>query len=285
MSDDHSHRYRGRLAPTPSGLLHLGHARTFWIAQQRAEQAGGDLVLRLEDLDRTRCKPEYVTAIYADLTWLGLRWQEGPDVGGPHAPYEQQARLPFYSEIWQQLNAAGVIYPSPHSRRDVQQALSAPHEGDRELIFPPALRPTAFAAVQEPGAVNWRFCVPDGESIPVVDGRLGQVSYKAGVDFGDFLVWRKDGFPSYELAVVVDDHAMQISEVVRGEDLLLSAAKQSLLYHALGWAIPAFYHAPLLRDRQGRRLAKRHQALALRSLRQEGVQPATLRQAWASELA
>lgn len=107
--------------------------------------------MRLEDLDRTRCKPEYVTAIYADLTWLGLRWQEGPDVGGPHAPYEQQARLPFYSEIWQQLNAAGVIYPSPHSRRDVQQALSAPHEGDRELIFPPALRPTALQPFRNRG--------------------------------------------------------------------------------------------------------------------------------------
>ncbi len=272
--------YRGRLAPTPSGYLHLGHARTFWIAQQRAEQAGGQLVLRVEDLDRDRCKPKYRAALYEDLRWFGLRWQEGPEQGGPHAPYNQQERLPFYLQVWGQLNAAGTIYPSPHSRKDVQRALSAPHEGDREVIFPPQLRPAQFDPVDQPGAVNWRFRVPDGKVIAFDDRRCGSVSFQAGVDFGDFLVWRKDGAPSYELAVVADDGAMQISEVVRGEDLLLSTARQLLLYRALGWPPPDFYHCPLLRDRQGRRLAKRHQSLALRTLRQHGAEPASLRQQW-----
>ncbi len=274
--------YRGRLAPTPSGYLHLGHARTFWIVQQRAEQAGGVLVLRLEDLDRARCKPDYQAALYEDLAWLGLRWQEGPDRGGPYGPYEQQARQPWYHQVWAQLNQLGVIYPSPHSRRDVRRALAAPHEGDHEPLFPPNLRPQRWEPVTEPGAVNWRFRVPDGEVVRVWDGRLGPVDFQAGVDFGDFLVWRRDGFPSYELAVVADDGAMQISEVVRGEDLLLSAARQLLLYRALGWPPPAFYHCELVRDAQGRRLAKREQALALRTLRQAGVQPAELRAAWSS---
>jgi len=283
MSDPLTAPYRGRLAPTPSGYLHLGHARTFWIAQQRAVRAGGRLVLRIEDLDRDRCKPEYRTALYEDLRWLGLCWQEGPDVGGAFGPYEQQARRSFYREIWAQLNAAGAIYPSPHSRRDVRRALSAPHEGDREPVFPPALRPTQWEPAAEPGGINWRFRVPDGELVMVSDRRLGPIAFQAGVDFGDFLVWRRDGFPSYELAVVADDGAMQISEVVRGEDLLLSAARQTLLYRALGWPLPAFYHCALVRDRQGRRLAKRSHALALRTLRQAGVQPEALRAAWEQE--
>lgn len=272
--------YRGRLAPTPTGHLHLGHARTFWIAQQRAIAAGGTLVLRIEDLDRDRCKPQYHQDLMEDLAWFGFGWQEGPDVGGSYGPYEQRDRLPLYPQIWQYLAQTGLIYPSPHSRRDVAKALSAPHEGDHEVIFPPRLRPSNWDIATTPGRVNWRFRVPDGETIAFVDQHQGPQAFTAGQDFGDFIVWRRDGFPSYELAVVADDHAMAITEVVRGEDLLLSTAKQLLLYRALGWSIPRFYHCPLVRDAAGRRLAKRDGALSLRTLRQNGTTPEQIRATW-----
>ena len=257
MSDQAPVAYRGRLAPTPTGHLHLGHARTFWTAQQRAKQSDGTLILRIEDLDRDRCKPQYQKDLLEDLHWFGFRWQEGPDIGGDCAPYHQSDRLPTYLDIWKQLNQTRTIYPSPHSRKDVAQALSAPHEGDREVIFPTHLRPKDWDTATKPGNVNWRFQVPDGETIAFQDQNLGSQSFTAGKDFGDFIVWRKDGFPSYELSVVADDSAMQITEVVRGEDLLLSTAKQILLYRALDLTVPAFYHCPLVRDEAGKRLAKR----------------------------
>jgi glutamyl/glutaminyl-tRNA synthetase len=272
--------YRGRLAPTPTGHLHLGHAKTFWAAQLRSQQFGGELILRIEDLDRDRCKPQYCVDLLEDLTWFGFSWQEGPAVGGDCGPYTQSDRQPFYQQIWRQLNQTGHIYPSPHSRKDVAQALSAPHEGDREIIFPVQLRPANWESGDDPGAVNWRFRVPDGETIAFVDQNLGPQVFTAGQDFGDFIVWRRDGFPSYELAVVADDRAMAVSEVVRGEDLLLSTAKQILLYRALGWPIPEFYHCPLVRDQAGRRLAKRDRAQSLRSLRQQGITPEQIRTGW-----
>ena len=235
----------------------------------------GTLIYRDEDLDPDRCRAEFAAAAIDDLRWLGIVWQEGPDIGGPHAPYRQSERLDLYRRIWLQLQAAGAIYPSPHSRKDVQQALLAPHDADptadsvAEPIFPPRLRPplSAGSDAREPGEVNWRFRVPDGETIAFVDGRLGRIERVAGRDFGDFLVWRKDGWPSYELAVVTDDRAMAIGEVVRGADLLTSTARQLLLYRALGWPPPAFYHCPLVTDAAGRRLAKRTGAAALRAPR------------------
>ena len=272
--------YRGRLAPTPTGHLHLGHARTFWLAQQRAQQADGALVLRVEDLDAARCKPQYYKDLIEDLRWVGLQWQEGPKLGGEYGPYRQCERLALYRCVWQQLSQAGVIYPSPHSRKDVANALSAPHEGEREIIFPMKLRPENWEIVDAPGEVNWRFRVPDGERVEFVDQNLGEFCFVAGEDFGDFVVWRRDGFPSYELAVVVDDYAMAISEVVRGEDLLLSTAKQILLYRALGWAVPRFYHCRLVRDESGRRLAKRDGVRSLRALRARGITPAQIREMW-----
>lgn len=272
--------YRGRLAPTPTGYLHLGHARTFWVAYQRARQAGGTLILRDEDLDRDRCRPEYSVAMMEDLRWFGIDWREGPDCGGPFAPYRQSARLDWYLEVWRHLAELGVVYPSPHSRKDVQGALGAPHEGDQEPVFPVEFRPppgTGLAAA-EPGAINWRFRVPDGAVLHFHDLQFGHYQRVAGVDFGDFLVWRKDGFPSYELAVVADDHAMGITEVVRGEDLLTSTARQFLLYQALGWSVPDFYHCPLVCDDHGVRLAKRNQSVSLRALREQGRAPEELRQ-------
>ena len=271
--------YRGRIAPTPTGWLHLGHAQTFAIAWQRARAAGGALVYRTEDLDADRCRPAFADGALEDLRWLGLTWEEGPDLGGPHAPYTQSERLPWFREVWQALRATGQIYPSPHSRKDVAEALRAPHPEGAEPIFPVRLRPSPDATRYPlaPEGVNWRFRVPAGEVIRFEDGRRGPCAFEAGVDFGDFLVWRKDGFPSYEMAVVADDHAMGITEVVRGEDLLLSTARQLLLYRALGWTAPAWYHTALVRDASGRRLAKRHDALTLRTLRARGADPDTLR--------
>ena len=128
--------YRGRLAPSPTGWLHLGHARTFWIAQQRAEAAGGALIFRNDDLDRARCRPEFVAAMFEDLRWFGLRWSEGPDVGGPHAPYHQSERMTHYLAAFQRLRECGAIYPCTCSRQDVRRSLTAPHAGEDEPLYP-----------------------------------------------------------------------------------------------------------------------------------------------------
>jgi glutamyl-tRNA synthetase len=275
--------YRGRLAPTPTGRLHLGHARTFWLAHARARAAGpaGRLVLRLEDLDPARCKPEWTAAVFNDMRWLGLTWDEGPDVGGPHAPYEQSRRREVYLDAWRRLRDGGFVYPCARSRADVQRAASAPHadEEDAEPLYPPEWRPppdTGRDASAPAPAANWRFRVPDGETITFSDALRGPQSFTAGKDFGDFLIWRRDDVPPYELAVVADDHAMQITEVVRGADLLKSTARQILIYRALGWVAPAWCHAPLMLDENGKRLAKRNDALSLAALREQGSDPRKL---------
>lgn len=288
--------YRGRLAPSPTGLLHLGHARTLWTAQQRAQDAGGRLVLRNEDLDPDRCKSEFTNAMLEDLAWFGFRWDEGPDCGGPFGPYSQSDRRPQYVAAFEGLLAAGMIYPCVCSRRDVQCAAQAPHQGDDEPVYPGTCRPGMDGQFRIEGSesfvpkivparpssalrkqVNWRFRVPDGEIIPFADTRLGPQSFVAGRDFGDFVIWRHDDVPSYQLAVTVDDALMRITEVVRGADLLVSTARQLLLYRALGWTAPDFHHCPLMTDETGNRLAKRHDALSLRALRQGGVTPAMIR--------
>jgi glutamyl-tRNA synthetase len=259
--------YRGRLAPSPTGYLHLGHARTFWIAGQRA--AGGTLILRDEDLDPDRSRPHFRDAMLDDLHWLGLNWQEGPDVGGPYGPYRQSERQHLYRDAWQRLLNQGWIYPCRCSRKDLAQAMQAPH--DDEGIYPGTCRPVDRTPLKESvNGNNWRFRVPDGEVVSFDDGHFGRQSFTAGKDFGDFLVWRRDGLASYQLAVVVDDAAMKITEVVRGADLLLSTARQILLAKALGLPSPAWYHCDLMLDAHGERLAKRHDSLSLRTLREQG---------------
>jgi glutamyl/glutaminyl-tRNA synthetase len=283
--------YRGRLAPSPTGYLHAGHARTFWTAQQRAEAAGGILVLRDEDLDPSRSRREFVEAMLEDLRWFGFRWQEGPDCGGPFAPYSQSERLDFYRAGFEKLRRAGWVYPCYCSRQDVLRALQAPHAGEEEPVYPETCRPekvgsarcadrTPQRGVPTSRPPNWRFLVNDDEVIEFHDRSRGPQRFVAGRDFGDFVVWRHDGVPSYQLAVVLDDAAMRISEVVRGEDLLLSTARQWLLYRALGLDAPAFYHCPLLTDATGKRLAKREDALSLRALRQQGLEPEAIRRQW-----
>jgi glutamyl-tRNA synthetase len=258
--------------------LHIGHATTFWRAQERARAGGGTLVLRVEDLDGDRCRPEFRGAIIEDLRWFGLRWDEGPDVGGAFGPYVQSERRETYLAAWRKLRDAGLIYPCSCSRQDVLQSGGAPHHENEEPVYPGKCRPPSgtISERDSPLKNNWRFRVPDGGTLQFVDGRLGQQVAIAGVDFGDFIVWRKDDVPAYQLAVVVDDAAMQITEVVRGADLLLSTFRQLLLYRALGLSAPQFYHTELITDSAGQRLAKRHDSLSLRELRNSGADPEEL---------
>ena len=292
--------YRGRLAPSPTGHLHVGHASTFWTAWQRARDAGGALILRMEDLDPERSKSAFAEAAYEDLRWLGIRWLEGPDKGGPYAPYVQSRRRSIYLAAWRRLLKRGYIYPCRCSRKDLETAPGAPHERtlataqgsvsagkwdlqDDEPIYHGTCRRLPVNAPQLPGPTvsdidtpdgfNWRFRVPDGEVIEFVDRNLGPQRFIAGVDFGDFVVWRRDGVPSYQLACVADDASMGITEVVRGADLLKSTARQILLNRALGYANPSWFHCRLVVDHNGRRLAKRHDGLSIRSLRQRGLTP------------
>lgn len=249
---------------------------------ERAREAGGTLIYREEDLDPQRCRPEYAAAAIEDLNWFGCDWEEGPDKGGAHQPYRQSERNMLFLDAWKQLKNAGFIYPCDKSRKDVAHAASAPHAEDEnsESIYPENWRPPLGTGktARDPGVTNWRFRVPDEREIIFDDGRLGPCEFECLRDFGDFLVWRKDGVPAYELAVVVDDAAMGITEVVRGEDLLISTARQLLIYEALGLKPPAFYHTPLMVDPDGQRLAKRHRSLSLRELREAGHQPEALRQ-------
>ena len=278
----------------------MGHARTFWTAFTRARDAGGTLVMRMDDLDPERSRPEFAEAAIEDLRWLGIRWQEGPgkagtdrgsaDAGGPYGPYVQSKRHGLYRDAFQKLLRRGYLYPCRCSRKELASAASAPHEGqtaglnglDDEPVYPGTCRHLSAATAQLPGptaskygpeAANWRFRVRDGVAVEFHDQHLGPQRFVAGVDFGDFLVWRRDNVPSYQLACAVDDAAMAITEVVRGADLLKSTARQILLLKALGVAAPSWFHCTLVADHNGQRLSKRHDALALRTLRQRGLTP------------
>lgn len=300
LTSDTPHRadprpYRGRLAPSPTGYLHLGHARTFWIAQERARQSGGTLVLRNEDMDAKRFKLEFVAAMLEDLRWFGFAWQEGPDVGGAFAPYDQSGRMNQYRAALKTLCEGGFIYACNCSRKDIAAAARAPHaDEDDEVIYPGTCRTRRIDGWGGTGDIrdrlastpatarppSLRFRVPDGETVSFHDGYFGPQSFVAGKDFGDFVVWRHDDVPAYQLACAVDDATMQITEVVRGADLLKSTARQILLHRALGFQPPAFFHCPLMNDESGVRLAKRHDALSLRTLRERGESPEALRRVW-----
>ncbi len=287
--------YRGRIAPSPTGYLHLGHARTFWTAHQRARRSGGQIVYRTDDLDGPRCRSEYSDAALEDLRWLGLDWDEGPDCGGPCAPYEQSERYAGYREALLSLVRNGLAYPCYCSRKDIQKAASAPHEGEDELIYPGTCRPrecTSTAVDDWMDFVNrfdverhgrrpsWRFRVPEDFDVEFTDARMGRQSFRGGKAFGDFVAWRRDGVCSYQLACVVDDAAMGITEVVRGADLLVSTARQILLRKTLQLPDTAWCHCDLMRDEEGERLAKRTAALSLRELREQGADPVAWHAEW-----
>lgn len=282
VSDNHgvipTATYRGRIAPSPTGYLHLGHARTFWVAQQRAQAADGKLVLRNDDLDSARVRPHFVQSMIEDLHWFGFEWDEGPDIGGPFAPYSQSERLDLYKAAFEELKPQ--LYPCTCSRQEILRALQAPHEGEVEPLYPGTCRNRSLETIPAATKINWRFRVPDETTVEFIDGHFGPQKFIAGKDFGDFVVWRSDQLPSYQLACVVDDAAMKISEVVRGADLLMSTARQLLLYAALKLRAPNFYHCPLMRDENGIRLAKRHDSLSLRAMREAGKNPLEIIADW-----
>jgi len=269
---------RGRLAPSPTGALHLGNARTFLIAWLRVRSRRGSLVMRMEDLDHPKNKAGAAAAALEDLRWLGFDWDEGPDVGGPHAPYMQTARTASYARALEVLRAGGWVYPCVCSRRDVESGQSAPHTEDG-LYYPGTCRgrfadyASARRALPAGRLPAWRFRVPEGETVRFEDGFHGTYEQDVAALSGDFVVARDPLGAGYMLAVVVDDAAMGITEVVRGDDLLPATPRQLLLYRALGLTPPLFVHVPLVVSEEGRRLAKRHGDTRICALRGAGLPP------------
>jgi glutamyl-tRNA synthetase len=267
--------YRGRFAPSPTGDVHLGTARTALLAWLDARAAGGAFVMRLEDLDTARVVPGSAERILADLRWLGLDWDEGPDVGGPYAPYVQSQRRPLYLEALERLDAAGRLVRCTCSRKELAEAAarapSAPHAGEDGPRYPGTCR-TADAARAGTRVPALRFRVEPG-IVAFDDARVGRVEQDVDAIVGDFVVCRSDGTPAYQLAVVVDDDAMGITDVVRGQDLLGSTPRQIQLFRALGRPAPRFAHVPLVVDELGVRLAKRHAAAFIGAQRAAGRGP------------
>lgn len=270
--------YRGRFAPSPTGWLHLGNARTALLAWLRARASGGEFVLRVEDLDAPRSRPEAVAGNLVELAWLGLDWDEGPDVGGPHAPYRQSERDDRYQAALARLTELGLTFPCYLSRKDLAEAASAPHDSEPggEPVYGAAERALSQQVAAEKVAAgrspSLRFAAPP-HTVAFDDLFAGPQRFDVERDVGHFVVRRADGLWAYQLAVVLDDAAMRIGEVVRGADLLRSTAAQLLIYRALDLTAPHFAHLPLLLDEHGERLAKRRGSLTLRGLEAAGVRP------------
>jgi glutamyl-tRNA synthetase len=274
----HAPEIRGRFAPSPTGPLHVGNARTALLAWLDVRSRGGRLVMRVEDLDGPRVRPGLEARILEELRWLGLDWDEGPDVGGTLGPYRQSERGAVHAAALDRLRGAGLAYPCFCSRAEISQASQAPHASDEGPRYPGSCRdlsPAERASRAERRPPAWRFRVPDGP-ISFRDRFHGECSFDVAVTVGDFVVARADGVPSYQLAVAVDDAAMRVSDVLRGDDLLPSTARQILLFRALGLPVPAFAHVPLVVGPDGERLAKRHGALSVGELRERGVAPSEL---------
>jgi glutamyl-tRNA synthetase len=267
---------RGRYAPSPTGALHLGNLRTALLAWLFARCSGGRFVLRIEDLDRPRVRPGASDELLADLRWLGLDWDEGPDVGGPVAPYLQSGRAGYYEHALRQLSEAGLVYPCYCSRADIARIASAPH-GNEGPRYPGTCRGLSQAQRRQREAAGCRPCmrlrVPDERVVGFADLLVGQSSQQVQQAVGDFILRRADGIVAYQFAVVVDDGLMGINQVVRGCDLLSSTARQILLFEALAFPVPVFAHVPLYLDSAGRRLAKRGRSAGLQPLRAGGATP------------
>jgi glutamyl-tRNA synthetase len=271
----HPGHIRGRYAPSPTGPLHLGNARTALFAWLSARSQGGAFVMRVEDLDGPRVRPGLEGRILEELRWLGLDWDEGPDVGGGLGPYRQSERSGRYLEALDRLRAAGHAYPCFCSRAEIARSSQAPHAGEEGPRYPGTCRSLSDTERVERSRHRppaWRLRVPEGP-VDFHDEVHGDRSFDVAGTVGDFVVARADGVASYQLAVTVDDAAMRISEVVRGDDLLPSTARQLLLYRALGLAAPRFGHVPLVVGPDGERLAKRHGALSVGELRERGADP------------
>jgi glutamyl-tRNA synthetase len=270
---------RGRYAPSPTGPLHAGNARSALAAWLSARQRGGTFVLREEDLDPPRVVPGMAAAQRSDLAWLGLDWDEGPDVGGAFGPYRQSQRSARYEAALAELAAAGRLFPCRRSRRDLAAIASAPHGADGLPPYPAAWRPRQleedwFAALcrapRPDAALRFRT---DAREVRFVDRVHGEQVERVDLTAGDFVLKRRDGLYAYQLAVVVDDLEMEIDEVVRGADLLASTARQAQLIEALGGRVPAYAHLPLVIAADGGKLSKRHPELTVAGLRAAGARP------------
>ena len=261
---------RGRFAPSPSGRMHLGNLFCALLSWLSVKSQGGEWILRIEDLDTDRCRPDYARQVEEDLRWLGLAWDEGGSTGGPDASYFQSQRTALYEAALERLREMGRVYPCFCTRAQLHAA-SAPHREDGLTVYPGTCRdltPEEIARREASGRRGaLRLRVPE-ETVTFTDGHLGELTEYLPTDCGDFLLRRSDGLFAYQLAVVVDDAAMGITEVVRGADLLSSTPRQLLLYELLGWEAPEFFHFPLLLSPDGRRLSKRDGDLGLASLRE-----------------
>ncbi|HEU5349662.1 MAG TPA: tRNA glutamyl-Q(34) synthetase GluQRS [Ktedonobacterales bacterium] len=270
---------RGRYAPSPTGVLHLGNLRTALLAWLFARAAGGRFALRIEDLDLPRVRAGATRAMLADLRWLGLDWDEGPGIGGLAGPYYQSMRQALYEQAIARLRAQGLIYPCYCTRAELAQIASAP-QGDEMPRYPGTCRHLTArerAAREASGRrPALRFIAPT-TPIQFSDALGGQFAELVAATTGDFIVRRSDGIVSYQLAVVVDDALMGITQIVRGHDLLPSTARQLALYDALGYPRPTIYaHVPLLVDHNRARLAKRDAAAGIERLRAAGYAPARI---------
>jgi glutamyl-tRNA synthetase len=266
---------RGRYAPSPTGFLHLGNARTALAAWLHTRSQGGEFILRVEDLDSQRSKPEFIKANIDELRWLGLEWDEGPDVGGQYAPYVQSQRREVYQRMLETLKSNGHLFECYLSRKDLQEIASAPHDKPNAYGLLERQHNEKLKAEKFDKAPSLRFRVPDKDVI-FRDLVAGQQTFNTFREVGDFIVKRADGEWAYQLAVVADDITMNITEVIRGNDLLISTAAQLLLYEALGATPPTFLHVPLLADEIGQRMSKRKGSLTLSSLKDQGVNPEQL---------
>ncbi|HKO94894.1 MAG TPA: tRNA glutamyl-Q(34) synthetase GluQRS [Polyangiaceae bacterium] len=252
----------GRLAPSPSGRLHLGHARTFVLAWVDARQRGGGMRLRLEDLDRSRCRPEHIRRSLLDLEWLGLDWDG--------EPLYQSQRLDALREAADRLERTGAAYRCVCTRADLEQAAQAPQRGVTELRYPGTCRSRVLSPGSSEASSALRLRVPEGQ-LSFVDGIAGPQSVDVASEVGDFVILSRSRLPAYQLAVVVDDAEQGVNEVFRGDDLLSSTARQLLVARALGLPEPRWCHVPLVLDAGGRRLAKRADDLSLETIREAGV--------------
>ncbi len=275
----HATSPRGRYAPSPTGPIHVGNARTALAAWLSVRSRGGTFVWRLEDLDPPRVVPGMAALQMEDLAWLGLDWDEGPDLGGPYVPYEQSRRSALYEEALERLASAGRLFPCRRSRKDLQSMASAPHGPEGGAPYPAAFRPqhldpgwlAHLRGMEHPDAAI-RFLVHD-RPVAWRDRVFGEQVERVDQTVGDFVLKRRDGLWAYQLAVVVDDLAMRIDEVLRGVDLLDSTARQIQLIEALGGTPPAYAHVPVVVNAHQEKLSKRDQALTLRSLREAGAHP------------
>lgn len=266
----------GRLAPSPTGALHLGNARSFLLAWLSVRKRNGRMILRMEDLDHPKVKPAAARQALDDLLWLGLDWDEGPDCGGQYAPYVQSQRIALYQKALDKLIDKKLVYPCICSRRDVERAQSAPQEGEDCLFYHGDCRgrfadyESAARLLPDGRLPAWRFLVANGEQ-SFTDVFCGKQKEDVAYLRGDFVLARHVAGAGYMLAVVVDDAAMGVTEVLRGDDLLPATFRQIMLYHALDLTPPHFIHVPLVVGEDGRRLAKRHGDTRISALRENGI--------------